>query len=151
MEWGNFWSSHLPRTLYDIELDAESPNPNDQVSNTMELPLLELRCFFLKIDQDFLNQRSAFFLQGFEKMICGMYLGEIVRRVILRMSKESDVFGPISSRLSEAFILRLSFIRRLLCRLLFCSFLALSWPWVYQTKKCVHPITRIQKFLLHKI
>ena len=31
MEWGNFWSSHLPRTSYDIELDAESPNPNDQV------------------------------------------------------------------------------------------------------------------------
>lgn len=31
MEWGNFWSSHLPRTLYDIELDADSPNPNDQV------------------------------------------------------------------------------------------------------------------------
>ena len=31
MEWGNFWSSHLPRTSYDIELDADSPNPNDQV------------------------------------------------------------------------------------------------------------------------
>ncbi|KAK7837050.1 hexokinase-3, partial [Quercus suber] len=53
MEWGNFWSSHLPRTSYDIELDADSPNPNDQ---------------------------------GFEKMISGMYLGDIVRRVILRMT-----------------------------------------------------------------
>lgn len=31
MEWGNFWSSHLPRSTYDIDLDAESPNPNDQV------------------------------------------------------------------------------------------------------------------------
>lgn len=31
MEWGNFWSSHLPRTSYDIDLDAESPNPNDMV------------------------------------------------------------------------------------------------------------------------
>ena len=31
MEWGNFWSSHLPRTSYDIDLDSESPNPNDQV------------------------------------------------------------------------------------------------------------------------
>lgn len=31
MEWGNFWSSHLPRTTYDIDLDADSPNPNDQV------------------------------------------------------------------------------------------------------------------------
>lgn len=73
MEWGNFWSSHLPRTSYDIELDAESPNPNDQ---------------------------------GFEKMISGMYLGEIVRRVILRMSQESDILGPVSSSLRETFSLR---------------------------------------------
>ncbi|KAK7406036.1 hypothetical protein VNO78_07651 [Psophocarpus tetragonolobus] len=73
MEWGNFWSSHLPRTSYDIDLDAESPNPNDQ---------------------------------GFEKMISGMYLGDIVRRVILKMSLESDMFGPISPKLSMPFILR---------------------------------------------
>ncbi|KAF5743765.1 Hexokinase-like 1 [Tripterygium wilfordii] len=73
MEWGNFWSSHLPRTTYDFDLDAESPNPNDQV---------------------------------FEKMISGMYLGDIVRRVILRMSLESDIFGPVSSRLSMPFILQ---------------------------------------------
>ncbi|CAN7077879.1 unnamed protein product, partial [Brassica oleracea var. botrytis] len=59
MEWGNFSSSHLPRTSYDIDLDAESPNPNDM---------------------------------GFEKMIAAMYLGDIVRRVILRMSQESDIF-----------------------------------------------------------
>ncbi|CAN6922904.1 unnamed protein product, partial [Brassica oleracea] len=59
MEWGNFWSSHLPRTSYDIDLDAESSNPNDM---------------------------------GFEKMIAGMYLGDIVRRVILSMSQESDIF-----------------------------------------------------------
>lgn len=45
-------------------------------------------------------------LQGFEKMISGMYLGEIVRRVILRMSQESDVFGPVSSKLHVPFILR---------------------------------------------
>ncbi|KAL8055540.1 hypothetical protein ABFX02_04G062900 [Erythranthe guttata] len=73
MEWGNFWSSHLPRTSYDVDLDADSPNPNDQ---------------------------------GFEKMISGMYLGDIVRRVILRMSLESDVFGLISSKLHVPFILR---------------------------------------------
>ncbi|KAM6598071.1 hypothetical protein CsatA_008595 [Cannabis sativa] len=73
MEWGNFWSSHLPRTTYDIDLDADSPNPNDQ---------------------------------GFEKLISGMYLGDIVRRVILRMSQETDIFGSVSSRLSVPFILR---------------------------------------------
>lgn len=73
MEWGNFWSSHLPRTQFDVDLDADSPNPNDQ---------------------------------GFEKMISGMYLGDIVRRVMLQMSQESDVFGPASSKLHEPFILR---------------------------------------------
>ncbi|KAL3718600.1 hypothetical protein ACJRO7_003685 [Eucalyptus globulus] len=72
MEWGNFWSSHLPRTSYDIDLDAESPNPNEQ---------------------------------GFEKMISGMYLGDIVRRVLLRMSQESDILGPISPTLLKPFIL----------------------------------------------
>lgn len=73
MEWGNFWSSHLPRTSYDIDLDVASPNPNDQ---------------------------------GFEKMISGMYLGDIVRRVLLRMSKQSDDFGPSSSKLAIPFVLR---------------------------------------------
>ncbi|KAL0437191.1 UNVERIFIED_CONTAM: Hexokinase-3 [Sesamum radiatum] len=77
MEWGNFWSSHLPRTSYDNDLDADSPNPNDQ---------------------------------GFEKMISGMYLGDIVRRVILEMSQESDVFGPVSSKLRVPFILRCDLI-----------------------------------------
>ncbi|WOK93769.1 hypothetical protein Cni_G02470 [Canna indica] len=31
MESGNFLSSHLPRTSYDIALDDESPNKNDQM------------------------------------------------------------------------------------------------------------------------
>ncbi|KAJ4896607.1 Hexokinase-3 [Raphanus sativus] len=73
MEWGNFWSSHLPRTSYDIDLDAESSNPNDM---------------------------------GFEKMIGGLYLGDIVRRVILRMSQVSDIFGTTLSMLSEPYVLR---------------------------------------------
>ncbi|KAJ6794312.1 hexokinase-3-like [Iris pallida] len=30
MEWGNFWSSHLPRTSYDVELDDESRTHSDQ-------------------------------------------------------------------------------------------------------------------------
>ncbi|KAL8140182.1 hypothetical protein V2J09_006203 [Rumex salicifolius] len=72
-EWANFWSSHLPRTPYDIDLDAQSPNPNEQ---------------------------------GFEKMVSGMYLGEIVRRVLLSMSEVSDIFGPDSSKLSKPFLLR---------------------------------------------
>nr|CAD1840023.1 unnamed protein product [Ananas comosus var. bracteatus] len=65
MEWGNFWSSHLPRTSYDIALDEESPNRNDQ---------------------------ARAILSGFEKMISGMYLGEVVRRVLQKMAQESDLF-----------------------------------------------------------
>ncbi|KAG9444755.1 hypothetical protein H6P81_016095 [Aristolochia fimbriata] len=83
MEWGNFWSLHLPRTTYDIDLDGESPNPNEQ---------------------------------GFEKLISGMYLGEIVRRVILRMAQESDIFGGenVLSKLSIPFILRTPMIAAML-------------------------------------
>ncbi|KAI3846433.1 hypothetical protein MKX03_001883, partial [Papaver bracteatum] len=43
---------------------------------------------------------------GFEKMISGMYLGDIVRRVLLRMAQESDIFGELPSSLSVPFILR---------------------------------------------
>ncbi|CAL9776030.1 unnamed protein product [Musa acuminata subsp. burmannicoides] len=75
MEWGNFWSAHLPKTSYDIALDDESPNRNEQ---------------------------------GFEKMISGMYLGEIVRRVLHRIAEESDIFGESAYHLSVPFILRTS-------------------------------------------
>ncbi|GJN16773.1 hypothetical protein PR202_gb03794 [Eleusine coracana subsp. coracana] len=73
MEWGNFWSSHLPRTPYDISLDDETQNRNDQ---------------------------------GFEKMISGIYLGEIARLVLHRMALESDVFGDAADSLSVPFTLR---------------------------------------------
>ncbi|RLM61753.1 hexokinase-3 [Panicum miliaceum] len=72
MEWGNFWSSHLPRTPYDISLDDETQNRNDQ---------------------------------GFEKMISGIYLGEIARLVLHRMALESDVFGYAADNLSIPFTL----------------------------------------------
>jgi hypothetical protein len=31
MEWGGFWSSHLPRTYADEQLDNESVNPGQAV------------------------------------------------------------------------------------------------------------------------
>lgn len=100
MEWGNFWSSHLPRTSYDIDLDCDSPNPNDQV-------LLTFFSLFLAFSNHMTTNSflCASLVQGFEKMISGMYLGDIVRRVILRMSQESDIFGLGSSRLSMPFVL----------------------------------------------
>ncbi|KAL9225681.1 hypothetical protein vseg_001575 [Gypsophila vaccaria] len=58
-EWGAF-STGLPLTEFDNDMDAESINPGEQI---------------------------------FEKTISGMYLGEIVRRVILRMAEEGSLFG----------------------------------------------------------
>ncbi|KAK6115231.1 hypothetical protein DH2020_007500 [Rehmannia glutinosa] len=58
-EWGAF-SSGLPLTEFDREMDAESINPGEQI---------------------------------FEKTISGMYLGEIVRRVLIRMAEDARLFG----------------------------------------------------------
>ena len=33
MEWGGFFSPHLPRTYIDEQLDSESANPGDAVIN----------------------------------------------------------------------------------------------------------------------
>ena len=41
-------------------------------------------------------------------MISGMYLGDIVRRVIMRMSQEAEIFGDILPKLPTPFILSLS-------------------------------------------
>ncbi|RYQ84410.1 hypothetical protein Ahy_B10g103719 [Arachis hypogaea] len=74
MEWGNFRSSHLPLTEYDVALDAESLNPGEQI---------------------------------FDKLISGMYLGDIVRRALLKMVEEADFFGDtVPPKLRVPFILR---------------------------------------------
>ncbi|KAJ7951702.1 Phosphotransferase [Quillaja saponaria] len=74
MEWGNFRSSHLPLTEYDLALDAESLNPGEQI---------------------------------FEKIISGMYLGEIVRRVLCKLAEEASLFGDtVPPKLKVPFILR---------------------------------------------
>ncbi|XP_052157821.1 hexokinase-8 isoform X1 [Oryza glaberrima] len=74
MEWGNFYSSHLPVTEYDEALDKESLNPGEQI---------------------------------YEKLTSGMYLGDIVRRVLLKLSLQSGIFGSIdNSKLKTRFHLR---------------------------------------------
>ncbi|KAJ0007033.1 hypothetical protein Pint_29587 [Pistacia integerrima] len=45
--------------------------------------------------------------QIYEKMISGMYLGEIIRRVLLRMAEETAIFGDtVPPKLKEPFVLR---------------------------------------------
>lgn len=92
--WGDFSSPHLPRTEFDACLDAESSNPGCRVSHfkfKRSLYLSEAKrqskrifCFL------FLSFLSS---QIFEKLISGMYLGEIVRRVLLEMARETALFG----------------------------------------------------------
>ena len=45
--------------------------------------------------------------QIFEKIISGMYLGDIVRRILCRMADEADLFGEtVPPKLKIPFILR---------------------------------------------
>lgn len=64
------------------------------------LPLTE---YDESLDAESLNPRE----QIYEKLISGMYLGEIVRRVLYRMAKETALFGDIVPRkLKIPFIIR---------------------------------------------
>lgn len=64
------------------------------------LPLTE---FDREMDADSINPGE----QIFEKTISGMYLGEIVRRVLLKMARAGELFGDsISEKLLTPFILR---------------------------------------------
>lgn len=60
-EWGAFDNEHvvLPRTAYDVQIDNESPRPNQQ---------------------------------SFEKMIAGLYLGEIQRLIMLDLHAQGFIF-----------------------------------------------------------
>ncbi|VAH06809.1 unnamed protein product [Triticum turgidum subsp. durum] len=53
----------------------------------------------------FHNETPNYYDQGFEKMISGMYLGEIARLVFHKMAQESDVFGTDVDGLAIPFIL----------------------------------------------
>ncbi|KAI4336786.1 hypothetical protein L6164_015267 [Bauhinia variegata] len=72
-EWGAF-STSLPLTEFDEEMDAASINPGEQI---------------------------------FEKTISGMYLGEIVRRALLKMAQVGGLFGKsVPQKLTMPFTLR---------------------------------------------
>ncbi|EEC78650.1 hypothetical protein OsI_18744 [Oryza sativa Indica Group] len=87
-EWGNFSSSCLPITEYDEALDKESLNPGEQASFSRRL-------------------HTPHMSKIFEKLISGMYLGEIVRRVLLKISLQSSIFGNLDqTKLKTRFILR---------------------------------------------
>jgi hexokinase len=51
------------------------------------------------------------FRQIYEKMISGMYLGEIVRRILLKLAHDASLFGDVvPPKLEQPFILRYAFL-----------------------------------------
>ena len=105
MEWGNFRSPHLPLTEYDQALDVESLNPGEQVL-TAYLLLFSIPLLLLWLIVDMINPSYSCF-QIFEKIISGMYLGDIVRRVLCKMAEEAAFFGDtVPPKLRIPFILR---------------------------------------------
>uniref|UniRef100_A0A2N9J9C3 Phosphotransferase n=1 Tax=Fagus sylvatica TaxID=28930 RepID=A0A2N9J9C3_FAGSY len=68
--------------------------------NSVHFPLTE---FDASLDAESSNPGSKIF----EKLISGMYLGEIVRRVLLKMAQETALFGDcVPSKLNTPFLLR---------------------------------------------
>ncbi|XP_071717386.1 hexokinase-2-like [Rutidosis leptorrhynchoides] len=88
------WQGLLPRSG-EMVINMEWGN-----FRSSHLPLTE---FDESLDTESLNPGE----QIFEKIISGMYLGEIVRRVLLKMAVESEFFGEtVPSKLEKPFILR---------------------------------------------
>ncbi|XP_037473059.1 hexokinase-2 [Triticum dicoccoides] len=88
------WHGLLPKSG-DMVINMEWGN-----FRSSHLPLTE---FDQALDAESLNPGE----QIYEKLISGMYLGEIVRRVLLKMTEEASLFGDdIPPKLKIPFILR---------------------------------------------
>lgn len=67
-----------------------------------------------------LEHNLCTFCQIYEKMISGMYLGEIVRRILLKLAHDASLFGDVvPPKLEQLFILRFTFTFHPLTILLF--------------------------------
>ena len=85
-------------------MDAASINPGEQVSFGTIFIMIFLSWQISKQNQN--NQSLHITLQIFEKTISGMYLGEIVRRVLLKIAEAGGLFGKsVPQKLSMPFIL----------------------------------------------
>lgn len=97
---------YIERTDAIPKLQNVMPGAGNTIINTEwgafsdGLPLTE---FDRDMDDESINPGE----QIFEKTISGMYLGEIVRRVLVKMAKVSDLFGnSFPDRLAIPFVLR---------------------------------------------
>lgn len=81
------------------------PKSGQMVINTewgnFNSQLLPLTDYDYGIDHDSPNQHK----QILEKMISGRYLGEIVRRVLLRLAENAALFGDVPTKLQQQYVL----------------------------------------------
>ncbi|XP_066362050.1 hexokinase-7 [Miscanthus floridulus] len=89
------------------KLEGELPKSGNMVINTewgnFDSSCLPITEYDQALDEESLNPGE----QIFEKLISGMYLGEIVRRVLLKIASQSSIFGNVShTKLKTRFILR---------------------------------------------
>lgn len=106
MQWGNFNTPHLPITQFDMALDAESSNNGSRVQalNPKHHALVQ-QLLYKYIS--FIKNLIVFPFQLLEKLIGGRYLGEVVRRVLLKMATETALFGEtVPAKLKTPYILR---------------------------------------------
>ncbi|XP_019458130.1 PREDICTED: hexokinase-1-like [Lupinus angustifolius] len=88
------WQGHLPKSG-EMVINMEWGN-----FRSSYLPITE---YDHALDSESLNPGE----QMFEKLISGMYLGDIVRRALLKMAEEADFFGDtVPLKLRIPFILR---------------------------------------------
>ncbi|KAL5226591.1 hypothetical protein ABZP36_014856 [Zizania latifolia] len=104
MEWGNFSSCHLPVTEFDQALDKESLNPGEQASFFTE----RSRSVHVRTTASSWLTRTFVFSssQIYEKLISGMYLGEIITDTSLETRKLvveiCDIVARRAARLAAA-------------------------------------------------
>ncbi|GJN35841.1 hypothetical protein PR202_gb24652 [Eleusine coracana subsp. coracana] len=89
------------------KLEGESPKSGNMVINTewgnFDSACLPVTEYDHALDEESLNPGE----QIFEKLISGLYLGDIVRRVLLKIASQTTLFGNVShTKLKTRFILR---------------------------------------------
>ncbi|KAG5154644.1 hypothetical protein AAZX31_05G102900 [Glycine max] len=86
---------------------TQSPNSSELVISMewgkFNSPHLPLTTFDASVDAESSNPGSEIF----EKLISGMYLGEVVRHVLLKLAQETDLFGSrVPPKLMTPYLLR---------------------------------------------
>lgn len=100
-------AAYVERASMISKWHGELPDSGEMVINmewgNFKSPLLPITEFDEAMDFESLNPGE----QIFEKLVSGMYLGEVVRRVLLKVAQEYPIFGDfIPPKLETPYILR---------------------------------------------